>query len=478
MADIMAQVEEEILELRSELQQLDAQIEEKTQETRKLKKEKIRMRTGLGGDAAGGDLKDLMRQLRALQVQVAQEADASSLLDDDISKIKMDVMQHQSTLQTLADENNDYDSQIATEERKQRQLQDKHRKIQRESDAVTQQVEELERRLEEAEQLIVQQRQRAGSMTKASEMADQLAELDRLTELQYGLEEEMGDSEELLSEKLRDLEKKQKERQLMEKKVRGLEAERDQLKYTAGNLKSDITSKERNSASKREKLETLRTDIEYIKVKIEESRSDIEGKTNRMRQMAEDTQHGDNQAQQALQTLQQLHNTKEQRLAAHQQLVNQQMQGKDALQRADRMVAVLKEKVKHAEEIADWRMRKVERQLDVQRALREREVEMTEMMAERLRQEKQREIGEVRKKISQQEEQIDVDSNLGKHRPAWSPPKSWGQAGEDSSGAQDDGSAEEPESAVGAPEAAGEQAESTGTASSDTAKRLEERRQR
>jgi len=142
--------------------------------------------------------------------------------------------------------------------------------------------------------------------------------------------------------------------------------------------------------------------------------------------MAEEMQLSDGQIRQAKQQLDQLHYTARERAAEHQQLSNKKAQAQEALQRAERMVEVLKEKVQHAEEIAEWRMRKLERQLDVKKGLREMELTEVERLGARLRDEKQREIEALREKFETQERHIDEEANLGGSRPAWSPPKSWG----------------------------------------------------
>lgn len=64
MGDMMEEVRHEIGELQKELQLVQSQIDSKNAEMRVLKKEKIRMRTGLGGDSGGtGDLKEVMAEV-------------------------------------------------------------------------------------------------------------------------------------------------------------------------------------------------------------------------------------------------------------------------------------------------------------------------------------------------------------------------------------------------------------------------------
>eukprot|EP01050_Picozoa_sp_SAG11_P010180 SAG11_NODE_1006_length_6209_cov_3.553846_3_plen_339_part_00 len=119
------------------------------------------------------------------------------------------------------------------------------------------------------------------------------------------------------------------------------------------------------------------------------------------------------------------------RVAEHDQLKAKRLQAVEALRGADRMVATLKDKVAHAEEIAEWRMRKLERQLDVKKAIREAEVAAREQLSARLRQEKQREIEALRAQTEQQERTIDDEANLGRSAAGWTPPKSWGSKTED-----------------------------------------------
>ena len=78
--------------------------------------------------------------------------------------------------------------QVVNEDRKQRQLTEKQRNLQRDVDSRTMHLESMKQRLEQTEQQMQEERSRANGMRNASEMADQLAELDQLTELQYGLE--------------------------------------------------------------------------------------------------------------------------------------------------------------------------------------------------------------------------------------------------------------------------------------------------
>eukprot|EP01050_Picozoa_sp_SAG11_P010178 SAG11_NODE_1006_length_6209_cov_3.553846_1_plen_221_part_00 len=175
MGDMMEQFREEIGELQKDLESLQAQINEKNSEMGALRKEKIRIRTGLGGDGGGGgDLKELMAELRKLQMTLQEDVDSTSLLDDDISRYKLNLMQDKQTLQSLDEEMRDYEKQAADEERKQRLLQEKKRKLQSEVDSRSSSLEAMDQRLEQTELQMQEERSRASNVKRSHEMAEQV----------------------------------------------------------------------------------------------------------------------------------------------------------------------------------------------------------------------------------------------------------------------------------------------------------------
>jgi len=415
--DIVKQMQDEVAILQSDVDALHAQVEEKNEQIRHSKRERIRMRTGLNTDTGGGKaMKDLMNQLRKLQLDVSHQHDVVTGLDDQLDHHKLELSKAQKTLEGLDDDRRDVEELMQREDRKFAQTHERLQTLKQEVERRTARVDEQEASLQLKEEEMQAERRRAG-MGDAHKMAEDLAELDRLKELLTGLEEEMADADDALSEKTDDLRSQEQDTAYLKQSTVSLTTERQQMTRSVEQLKIECEQLRQDHQDRTLDLKTITADVHFITVKLRDTENECERQRARARALADDAQSNDLQKRRSRQDLEVLILQSREREGLLRELRGKHAAGKESLERCEHVLAKKTEQLKNADQIANRRVEMLERQVELKREIRQQERETIEAIDQRIRRERERDIDAARFRTAEQVRQIDNEvaaSNLGK----------------------------------------------------------------
>ena len=415
MADVTAQIQEEVTILQGELDRISAKTSEIKSAIRATKKEMTRIRSGLGGGGGGGgggDVSSLMAKLRDTQDAISKEEQDGTQVDSDMEAEQLQLYDLQQTAEQLEEEIQESTAAVQNEERKQRQAQERHTAAEREAQVRAGRLEQLARLIQDMDRQLQAERARGASMGGAAELADQLAELDTLKGLLNGLEEDMADGEEILAERDEKLEAAVKQRESMEMVMRGMVGERDQLKHATKQMKTDLEKREREMSEKEAQRDTFKSDIETIRGAVDGARGDAETMRLKMRSMQQEIMACEGAAQHSRAQLQALQYTAREREANMEQLTQRKRHMEAVEEEANKVLTELEERVENAGEQGEWAVGRLQRVLEIKARLKVKEHEKMAELLESCREQKDSDLQKLREQTEESERKLERDAKI------------------------------------------------------------------
>jgi len=416
-AGLMSEVQQEVLLLQKELDSLNSTLSEKTSELKREKKEKMRRRLDISNSPSAA-MKQHMAQLRETQKQVTEANDRLMELEEEIDKYVLQTSTSMKTLQQLKEEKEEAEAEMAEEERKYQRTLEKYQKLEQEVALRTQNLEIMEKRFTAKDEQMLAERQRASmNHGNTNKIAEDLEELDRLRELLAQMEEDMADAVEAIEQKQKTLEQRKQERKFLEEGLASMAQERDKIMYQTSGMRQEALMKEAEVRQKAEELENLKKDVEFIKTRMREVEEEAEAYRQRTKQLMQEASNADSEMQQARHDIEGYMDQLRERESLLKDLKARFTRAQEQLGQAEKTCASYRDKLLKVDQIAKWRLRKLERQIQIKQDIRRREREQIALIKERARTEKERELAAVRASIREKEDTIDrdcpIDSYLG-----------------------------------------------------------------
>lgn len=399
--ETMSKVREEVKILQQEYDSLLAELERKGQELVHLKSERTRKRRDALSETPAANMKNLVERLRSLQNSIAVNTDRALQLDDMLDETRMSQLKLASKKSENDDDVREMRENMDYEMTRNAQMKQQYAELEQEFKVREQNLNLIEQQQGFASQKLMAERKKAMLSDTHGQLADDLALLDGLKELLPQLDEEIAEAEMLLRERNETLRDRMSEREFLQAHLDSLAPMGGGTAY-GGDPDANIAQ--------------LIIEVELIKEMILNVEEDVA--------RTEEEKFGVLNESSAVDAEISAYKEKQgylrQSLAERETLIRDRRaeleEQNSAWKRAEHVAKVNREKLGKADEIEQWRLRKLQKQIEIKKQIRDKERQEIAKIVEKARRIKAQEIAALRQKVSLEEADIkrrgDVESLL------------------------------------------------------------------